>query len=48
VPSAVTDLNHPYEYVKPAAGVRDIAAGGNYQFTLCSAYGVQVEAGKTD
>jgi hypothetical protein len=47
VPAAVTDLNHPYEYVKPAA--RDNAESAEkYQFTLCSAYGLPVETRKKD
>jgi hypothetical protein len=41
--TASSDLNHPYEYVKPAAGAE---SAENYQFTLCSAYGVPVETGK--
>jgi hypothetical protein len=35
-------MNHPYEYVKPADNAE------NYQFTLCSAYGVPLEVGKNN
>jgi hypothetical protein len=39
---AVVPMNHPYEYVKPADNAE------NYQFTLCSAYGVPLEVGKNN
>jgi hypothetical protein len=42
-------MNHPYEYVKSAAIVLDNAkSAGNYQFTVCSAYGVPLEAGSNN
>jgi hypothetical protein len=42
-PTDNVSMNNPYEYMKPVVGASE--SGGNYQFTLCSAYGVPLEAG---